>query len=124
MKGALLSLALLGSQSVMIPVSDRVPHLKVEALCKETSATDKAMGLALAQSFEACMRDETAAQQQLTAIWQANPGSARESCEGEATVGDSQSYVDLLTCLQVAGIANPPAKGASLKGASKARNAK
>lgn len=83
---------------------DRIPHLNVEALCKATSATDKAMGLALAQSFEACMRDETTAQQQLTAIWQANPAPVRERCAGEAMMGDSQSYVDLLTCLQAADI--------------------
>jgi hypothetical protein len=50
MKAALLSLAFLGSQSVTIPAmqaSDRIPHLNVEALCKATSARDKAMGQAV-----------------------------------------------------------------------------
>ena len=54
MKVALLSLALLG-QPVTIPVSDKVPVLNVEPLCKATVADDKAMGLTDAQSFSGCM---------------------------------------------------------------------
>jgi hypothetical protein len=123
-KVALISLVLLGGQSV-IPVSDRVPHLNVEALCKATAADDKANGIVLGQSFENCMRDETAAQQQLTAVWSSNAGPVRDRCEGEAMIGDdSQSYVDLLTCMQVAGLAMTPSPAASLRGASKNRNAK
>lgn len=80
------------------------------------------MGLALPQSFEGCMRDETDAQQQLTAIWNKNAGPTRDSCETEAMSGDSQSYVDLLTCLQAADLANPPA--AALRGAGKSQNSK
>jgi hypothetical protein len=123
MKVALLSLVVLGSQSVIL-VSDRIPKLNVEALCRATTADDKAMGLALAQSFEGCMHDETEAQQKLTTIWQENPGSVRERCEGEATVAGAQSYVDLLTCLQAADIVNPPSPAVALRGASKSRNAK
>ena len=62
MKLAALSAALLGSQLIVMPVSDRVPELKVEASCRATTATDKTMGLALSQSFDDCMRDELAAQ--------------------------------------------------------------
>ena len=58
MKIALLSMALFGVQMVT-PVSDHVPQLNVKALCKATSADDKAMGLAAAQSYDECMRDET-----------------------------------------------------------------
>ena len=52
----------------MMPVSDRVPELKVEALCRTTAATDKAMGLTETQNFADCVRDETAAQQQLQTL--------------------------------------------------------
>jgi len=123
MKAALLSLALLGNQTVL--VSDRVPQLNVEASCKETTATDKSMGLALPQSFESCMNDETAAQKQLVTLWPANPGSVRDQCEGEAVAGGIQSYVDLLTCIQMADWANPTSKvkATPLRGASKNRNA-
>jgi len=122
MRAALLSLALLGSQAVL--ASERVPELNVEATCKSTSATDKAMGLVLAQSFDACMRDETTAQKQLVSLWQTNPGSVRDECEGEAMAGNIQSYVDLLTCIQMADSVNADSQGTPLRGASKMRNAK
>ncbi|WMT72450.1 hypothetical protein [Bradyrhizobium sp. Ash2021] len=121
MKIALLSMAMLGSQLVT-PVSDRVPKLNVEATCKASVATDKAMGLDLAQSYEDCMRDENAAQQQLAAVWLANSNELRNQCEGEATAAGSDSYVDLLTCLQMADPAKSPAPAPALRGASKNRN--
>ncbi|SFJ35978.1 hypothetical protein [Bradyrhizobium sp. Gha] len=121
MKAILFSLAMLGSHS-LIPVSDRVPALKVEALCQSTSETDTAMGLALAQSFSDCMRDETSAQQQLVTLWSSTKPAVRESCEGEATSGGIESYVDLLTCIQMADAANTLASAPPLRGASKKRN--
>src|SRR5512144_423313 len=99
MKIAILSAAMLASQ-LATPVSDRVPKLNVEATCKASGAADKAMGLVLAQNYDDCMRDENAAQQQLLPIWLSNPDQVRNQCEGEATAAGSESYVDLLTCLQ------------------------
>jgi hypothetical protein len=122
MKIAALSAALLGSQLFVMPVSDRVPELKVEALCKATAADDKATGLALPQSFADCMRDETTAQQQLSTVWSTAPVPLRDSCEGEATSGGSQSYVDLLTCIQMAEWVKSPSSATRLRGASKTRN--
>ena len=123
MKVALLSAALLGGQLVT-PISDRVPHLNVEALCKATVADDKANGVVLGQSFEKCMSDETDAQQQLGALWPANAGAVRDRCEAEATsIPDVQSYVDLLSCIQAAE-STSPGPTAPLKGASRNRNAR
>jgi hypothetical protein len=108
---------------LMTPIGDRVPTFNVEATCKASVATDKAMNLANPQSYESCMRDETTAQQQLAAGWSSSPGSIRDSCEQEAVAGGSASYVDLLTCLQMA---TDWAKASSptpiLRGASKKRN--
>ena len=121
MKIALFSMALLGSQLV-ISVSDRVPELNVEATCKATVATDKAMGLDLPQSFDDCMRDERSAQQQLGTIWTSNSAELGNRCEGEATADRSDSYVDLLTCIQMADWIKTPPSGPKLRGASKNRN--
>jgi hypothetical protein len=121
MNGILFSLALLASPTV-IPVSDRIPELKVEALCKATSETDKAMGLALAQSFTDCMRDETAAQQQLGTVWSTTKPALRDACEGEAMAEGTQSYVDLLTCIQMADAASAQTPTLTLRGAGKNRN--
>ena len=71
MKIALLALAMMGSQ-VTIQVSDRIPQLNVEATCKDSVATDKAMGLALPQSYDVSMRDENEARQQLNTVWLTN----------------------------------------------------
>ncbi len=98
--------------------------LNVEATCKATVATDKAMGLDLAQSYDDCMRDENAAQQQLASVWPANSDELRSRCEGEATAGGSDSYVDLLTRMQMADCANSLAPTPALRGASKNRNNK
>jgi hypothetical protein len=123
MKAAFLALSLFGQPTV--PISDRVPLLNVEALCKDVSADDKASGLVQAQDAGECMRDETSAQQQLSSTWLTVPEPARQSCEGEAMAGGIQSYVDLLTCLQMAGWDNSASRPAApLRGASKNRNAK
>jgi hypothetical protein len=124
MKVVLLSLALLG-QPVTILVSDKVPVLNVEALCKATVEDDKANGIADAQSFPTCMQDENEAQQQLSPIWAASTKADRDRCVASAEIG-GQSYVDLLTCLQATYIvehpnASPQALQA-LRGASQNRN--
>ncbi|OKO78031.1 hypothetical protein AC630_20120 [Bradyrhizobium sp. AS23.2] len=108
------------------PVSERLPNFNIEGLCKATAADDAAMGLSLPQPVENCVRDETAAKQQLAAIWEQNAGPKRDSCEAEAAIGisDSQSYVDLLSCMQMAGIAGAGATTTTLRGGSKTRNKK
>ena len=109
-----------------VPVSERVPNFNIEGLCKATAADDAAAGVDLAQPVENCVRDETAAKQQLATIWEQNAGPTRDGCEGEAAAGprDSQSYVDLLTCMQMAGFANPGVQATTLRGGSKTRNKK
>jgi len=99
MKAAALALSLLGHP--LAPVSDRLPIYDVAALCRYVSADDKASGIA--DDASKCVSDETAAQQQLASIWLTVPTGPRESCEILATSGGGQSYVDLLTCLQMAG---------------------
>ena len=121
MKSVLLFFAMINSQTT-IPVSERVPQLNVEATCTATVATDKAMGLNLSQTYDDCMRDENAALQQLGSLWLTNSDSLRTRCEGEATAGGSDSYVDLLTCIQMADWAKSGPDAPKLRGAGKNRN--
>ena len=123
MNVALLSILLasqLGSPTV-IPVGNVVPVIDVERTCKETAATDKAMGLDLPQSVEKCMSDENAARQQLATIWMNYSSSIRDRCTEEATIAGTGSYVDLLTCMQMT---DPSTMTPTLvlRGASKNRN--
>ena len=124
MKIVLVSMAVIGSQLVT-PVSDKVPKLNVEATCRAIVATDKEMGLSVTQSYDDCMHDENAAQDQLSPAWLATTNEVRHQCEGEATAAGNESYVDLLTCVQMADYAKSPSPSASLlTGASKSRNSK
>ncbi|MHC2620628.1 hypothetical protein ACVIW2_002660 [Bradyrhizobium huanghuaihaiense] len=106
MKIAFLSLALVG-QPVPIPVSDKVPVLNVEALCKATVDNAKAQGLTAVQSFSDCMKDEKQARQQISTLWATSPSDVRNRCEGTASI-ETQSYVELLTCLQAAVVSAHP----------------
>jgi hypothetical protein len=121
MKVMLLPLALLTGQ-LAIPVSDSIPQLNVEPLCKATTDLDMSMGLTMAQSFDDCMRDEMTAKRTATGLWATAPASLRDACEGEASAGDSQSYVDLLTCMQMSNLAKAESSAPTLRGASKNRN--
>jgi hypothetical protein len=114
--------AALGTQ-LLIHVSDNVPKLNVEATCKGSVESDKAMGLALPQSFDKCMSDENSALEQLRPIWPSYSASIQNSCIGEATGAGSDSYVDLLTCLQMNGGPNAITPATNLRGGSKRKPA-
>jgi hypothetical protein len=116
MNPAILGLA--AGIGLITQVSDRVPKFNVEATCKGSVEADKAMGLSLPQSYDKCMSDENAAQQQLGPIWASYSAAIRTQCEDEATGAGNASYVDLLVCLQMTG-GGAPTTG--LKGASKRR---
>lgn len=119
MNVALLSIALASQlgNPLVIPVGDIVPVINVEKTCKETAATDKAMGLDLPQSVQKCMSDENAAREQLAAVWSTYSAPVRDRCAQEATLVGTGSYVDLLTCMQMTDPATlspaPPLRGAS-----------
>jgi hypothetical protein len=96
------------------------PKLNVEANCKATQEIDKT--LAEPQSYDACMLDEKTAQQQLDPVWPATPQAIRTQCFGEAVAGGIESYVDLLSCIQMGGFGQSSTPAASLRGAGKNRN--
>jgi hypothetical protein len=123
MKAALLSLALFGT-GLMTPVSDRVPELNVDALCKARSAEDKLMRFPELQSVADCVHEETDAKQNLRTLWGTTPGSIRARCESDAVALGTRTYLDLLTCIQMADDVKWPSPTASMRGAGKRGNAK
>ena len=120
MHPAIMAIAV--STQLVTPISDAIPKLNVEATCRGSVEADKAMGLALPQSFDKCMSDENSARQQLGPIWASYSPAVRAQCEGEATAGGEASYVDLLTCLQMNDVSatTPPS---ALRGASRKKKA-
>lgn len=99
MKACSLGLVLLcSSLGTLSAQAQQVPRLDIEATCKAAPrllAED-------ANPYEGCMRDETDAERELKAMWGSAAASHRETCAGEAQIGGSPSYVDMLTCLQMA----------------------
>jgi hypothetical protein len=77
-----------------ITVSDTVPRFDVAKECRfETASTS---------DFDKCAQDEAAALQQLRMEWSQFASTDRAACTGDATIGGVESYVDLLTCLELA----------------------
>ena len=91
-----------------VPVAEaqQLPRLDIEATCKAAPrllAGD-------ADPFEGCMRDERDAERQLQGLWSGAAAAHRETCAAEAQIGGSPSYVDMLTCLQMAQGTTPTAE--------------
>jgi hypothetical protein len=51
---------------------------------------------------ESCTKDERDAKNELTKRWSQFGASAKKSCIDEAEIGGDKSYVELLTCLEMA----------------------
>jgi hypothetical protein len=79
-------------------VADDVPTYDVRKSCKAD-----VQAYSSAQNVTACLADEQGARQTLTSQWTQFAADSRTRCS--RMVGDaaaSQSYVELLTCLQMA----------------------
>jgi hypothetical protein len=77
-----------------VAVADTVPKFDIVRECRfEGGATVE---------FDRCQQDEAAALEQLRARWTQFIGADKSSCVGAATIGGVASYVDLLTCLEMA----------------------
>jgi hypothetical protein len=100
MKTALISI--IAATQLTIPVADHVPTFNVASSCRAAAEINRATGLADAQSYDNCMRDEDSARQELVPIWMSFKAADRDRCESEASSAEVYSYVELLVCLQLA----------------------
>ena len=92
-----LPIAILATLSP-VAVSDTVPKFDIVRECRfEAGST---------VDFGRCSQDEAEALEQLKANWAQFTGVDESSCVGAATIGGVASYVELLTCLEMAREAN------------------
>jgi hypothetical protein len=90
---ALLALAF--GSTALVMIAD-VPAYDVAPSCRAAVSV-------MPGSFEACMKDEQSARAQLAASWDRFAGPQRDNCvQTENNTGGPPSYVELLTCLQMA----------------------
>jgi hypothetical protein len=83
--------------SLVLMVADELPNFSVEASCKAAEG----FGLAIPHTLESCVQDENAAKTELGKNWTTYPPAERSRCVAETMISDP-SYVDVLTCLQMA----------------------
>jgi hypothetical protein len=95
----LLSLAAMALCSqVTVVLADEVPRYDVAATCHAESQGDPGAGIAAT-----CMAQEQRARETLARQWNQFPAQSKTTCmQTETDVSGVRSYVELLTCLQIA----------------------
>jgi hypothetical protein len=92
---ALFPIIVTATQIVL--AADSVPKFDVERTCRSAAAA----GLPGRDSAE-CQRDEQDARSKLEKDWSQYSAAQRSECDGLVKTGGAPSYVELLTCLEMA----------------------
>jgi hypothetical protein len=74
--------------------ADQVPSFNTTVSCRGATASDGQM--------QSCVNDENDARKQLADKWAQFPAADRSHCMAETSIDGTPSYVELLTCLQMA----------------------
>ncbi|MGA9081499.1 MAG: hypothetical protein WB390_03500 [Pseudolabrys sp.] len=93
---ALLPIILTASHVVL--AADTVPRFDVERNCRPAAAA----GILPGRDSSACQRDENDARSKLEQDWTQYTAAQRNQCAGFAGLDRAPSYVELLTCLEIA----------------------
>jgi hypothetical protein len=76
---------------------DGPPRLNVDTSCEAAGRGAVMLG----RNKEACLADETAAQDTLKQNWSKYSATDKSQCVGMAQTGGPASYVELLSCLEI-----------------------
>ena len=104
-----VSMIALGTQ-LAITVADSVPKFDIDRQCRLDSTEAFDLNAGLNETVKRCVADEQRALTQLQTQWSQFRGADRAQCTQETNIGGTASYVDLLTCLQMAKEASQPQK--------------
>jgi hypothetical protein len=104
MRPLLPAAALLGL-AVTAARADVVPNLDVERTCRSaqvanTSISDQA-------NYDGCLRSEREAKKEAERHWGSYTAAAKRQCEDQFKAGGFPSYVEMVTCLELASGAVP-----------------
>ncbi|MCJ2014003.1 hypothetical protein [Methylobacterium sp. J-076] len=94
--GAALLLGLAAGQAV----ADTVPDLDVEKTCRSAQTADS--GVSDRASYDGCLRSERDAKRQAAEHWGSYSPAAKRQCEAQFKAGGYPSYVEMITCLELA----------------------
>lgn len=93
-----LSLPVILLSSQLVAVADEVPALNMTPTCSAAGAA----GVIAGRTTESCLRDEADARHQLQQQWSQYLAADRTRCAQSTSMGGVPSYVELLTCLEMA----------------------
>lgn len=108
---ALLPVVLTASHLLL--TAREVPRLNIEPSCRAASDALIRQG---SRNAEVCMQDEQQARVTLKRQWRAFSAGERSRCLQLSNLGGEPSYVELLTCLQMARAAKELPDNGGLKG--------
>ena len=91
-------LPVLVAGSYLILVSDRVPKLDTDASCRAAAAAATVVN----RNEDNCRKDEQDARTKLDQQWRQFSASEQTRCVSLSKLGGFPSYVELLTCLEMA----------------------
>jgi hypothetical protein len=78
--------------------ADRVPQLNIKPGCEAAATT----GVTASRNTDACLHDEQDAHDKLKKEWGQFTRTQRQRCTSLTRLGGPPSYVELLTCLELA----------------------
>jgi hypothetical protein len=80
--------------------ADTVPDLDVEKTCRSARAADPTVDDKA--SYDGCINSERNAKKQAEQHWGSFPTTAKKQCEAQFKAGGYPSYVEMITCLELA----------------------
>lgn len=92
---SLLSALALGG-FLLVATGDEVPTLNTGPTCSDVGS------LSMDASGSSCRQDEKEARDSLATQWKNFPAADRNECLAETQIGGFPSYVQVLTCLEMA----------------------
>jgi hypothetical protein len=96
--GVALGAALMMAAPLAATAQDRVPTLDIGPTCGGAETTAAGFG----RGEDVCRRTELAARDKLVEQWPDFPAADRSRCVRLTTMTDLASYVQMLTCLEMA----------------------
>jgi hypothetical protein len=90
--------ALVLAAQIAMPVAERAPQLNVEPTCNGAATASAA----IRSEKQICLEKEKKAREELDRQWANFPAADRSRCIQSTNAGGIPSYVELLTCVEIA----------------------
>jgi hypothetical protein len=88
---------LLAGTNLIINVADAIPRFDVSKTCKAAIDLSDNSG----RTVESCVAGEDKARKEIEKDWATFPAAERNQCIQTAAKGGSQSYVEIIVCLEM-----------------------